>query len=150
MDVLKEVEIKVGAGRGAGRGAGIFEEYLLDKERMTSLLGLPKGSVAVVPIEEIGSEGTTSNGCCYGLNKVFVAGELPLRSTPAGRRLEKSKYVGKKCVIIRHTGEYNVALYATDETIEERVSETAYEQPSDAQIERVKQWLIDNEFVETT
>ena len=115
---------------------GMYEEWMLTEEVLPELLNMDEEQAAVVTVAEMGSSGETSNGCAYGINKLCVAGCMPL----------KASSFGKQKVKILKTGEYDPLNYATDEYIEEKGTKNAYEQPSKNQTARVLKKLEELEI----
>ncbi len=117
---------------------GIFEKWVCNREHLDKLLRLDNKSGYSVDIKELRSEAERPTGCVYGLNKIFVAGHLPLKADEKGEK-----------VIIKHTGKFDEDLYATKNTIKKGLrgeTETSYEQPSSHQIKRVQRWLDNNGY----
>ncbi len=115
---------------------GIFENWVCNRDHLDKLLRLDNKSYYAVDIKELRSEAERPTGCVYGLNKIFVAGHLPLKAEEKGER-----------IIIKHTGKFDEDLYATKVTIKKRTrGETPYEQPSSHQIKRVQRWLDNNGY----
>lgn len=135
MEILDKSEVQTSReGGNFGRNPdtpGMYEEWMLTNEVLPVLLEMEDNKAATVTVEEMGSSGETSNGCAYGINKICVAGCLPL----------KAASFGKKKVKILKTDAFNPMNYATDEYIEEKGTKNAYEQPSRAQIARVEKKL---------
>lgn len=112
---------------------GIFEKWVCNQERLEKMLNLKNGSGYLVDIEELRSKAERPTGCVYGLNKIFVAGQLPLRATEHGEQ-----------ILIQHTKEFNEDLFATKNTLNKGLrgdTLTSYEQPSKYQTRRVQNWL---------
>ncbi len=115
----------------------MYEKFLLKKPVMKALLELPiipenyEGTIekgqAIVNLETLGYTGKAHAGAVNGLNKVFVAGQLPLKAITTNKQ-----------VAIRKTGHvFDESLYA----------ETT-KKVSQVMTERVTKWLIENGFAE--
>jgi len=116
-----------------GRKKGMFEKWVCNREHLEKLLRLDNKNCYFVDIKELGSKAEKPTGCVYGLNKIFVAGHLPLKAEENGEK-----------IIIKHTGKFDEYLYATKIAIKKGLrgdTVTWYEQPSSHQIKRVQKWL---------
>lgn len=141
MEILKKADVIVQREGSFGRDPtepGMYETWMLNPDVLDSLIDMADDDAALVSTEELGSKGFTANGCAYGINKVCVAGCLPL----------KARAKGKKNVVIINTGEFDENNYSTDKSIVDRKSNTAYEQPSPYQIKRIQTWLTNNGYVD--
>jgi len=142
MEILKKVDIITEREGGFGgrdpEVPGMYETWLLDPEKLDALLGLKEDEAAVCELSELSEKADSAGGPTYGINKVCVAGCLPL----------KAKVKGKRKVVIIHTGVFDEKNYATEVSLDERRSQTAYEQPSRFQVARVQKWLIENGYAE--
>ncbi len=121
-----------------GRKKGMYEKWVCNHEHLEKLLKLDNKNCYSVDIKEFGSKAERPTGCVYGLNKIFVAGHLPLKAEEKGDK-----------IIIKHTGKFDEDLYATKITIAKGLrgdTVTKYEQPSKHQIKRVQKWLDDNGY----
>ncbi len=122
-------------GAGFDGKKGIFERWVCNHENLDKLLTLSNNNCYSVDIKELRSEAERPTGCVYGLNKIFVAGQLPLKAEEKGDN-----------IMIKHTGKFVEDLYATKITMEKGLREAKYEQPSKRQIKRVQKWLVDNGY----
>ncbi len=135
---MKEMELVTGDTIFDRKRKGIFEDWVCNREHLGKLLSLDNNSYYSVDIKEFRSKAERPTGCVYGLDKIFVAGHLPLKAEEKGEK-----------VIIKHTGKFDEDLYATKNTIKKGLrggTETSYEQPSTHQIKRVQKWLDDNGY----
>lgn len=140
MEIVDKSEVVTSRdGGNFGRNPntpGMYEEWMLTDTVLPLLLEMEADKAATVTVEEMGSSGETSNGCAYGINKICVAGCLPL----------KAASFGKKKVKILKTEGYDPMNYATNEYIEEKGTQNAYEQPSTSQKNRVLKKLEEMGF----
>lgn len=119
-----------------GRRKGIFENWVCNREHLDKLLKLDSNNCCSVDIKEFGSKAERPTGCVYGLNKIFVAGHLPLKAEENGDK-----------VIIKHTGNFDEYRYATKIAKTEDCGRIySYEQPSTHQLKRVQKWLTINGY----
>lgn len=118
------------------RKKGIFEKWVCNREHLDKLLKLGLNNCYSVDIKEFGSKAERPTGCVYGLNKIFVAGHLPLKAEENGEN-----------VIIKHTGSFDEYRYATKIAKTKDCGRvTSYEQPSTHQLKRVQNWLVVNGY----
>lgn len=136
---MKEMEL-ITAEVSFDRKKGMYEKWVCNREHLEKLLKLDNKKYYSIDIKEFGSKAERPTGCVYGLNKIFVAGHLPLKAEEKGEK-----------IIIKHTGKFDEYQYATKNAITNGFrgdTVTPYEQPSKHQIKRVQKWLDDNGFNE--
>lgn len=125
MRIVEKDTLKTERMTGEG-SAGIYEKFV--QKNIEDLLSMTTGQAAVVTIDEIGSKAEKPTGCVYGLNRVFVAGQLPYKA-----------YSHKNNIKVLRTGDlFESKHYACDANV---TAKGDYEQPSHSEIERVQKWL---------
>jgi len=175
IDILieaDEMKDKTGKKTGGGRSAGVFEDFLLNKDLLVALLDPLRKPRQLLAADNVVSkkdkeDRSTLTGSAYGLNKVFVAGRIPIKATAVSTAGEQTHVAFDRSEV------FNEDEYATKNTIvknlrkkyDEKIASgavgkattfeswsrttktgghTAYEQPSDEMIKRVKSWIQAN------